>query len=109
MTTGIGVGKIITEVVDRVVRVYQPSKVILFGSHAYGEPTEDSDIDLLVVTDRDLSPEEPYKIRRQFLRDFRVPVQLICVSEKEFAETKDVIGGVTYLASKYGKVLYEKS
>jgi predicted nucleotidyltransferase len=27
-----------------------PDKVILFGSHAWGQPTEDSDIDLYVVT-----------------------------------------------------------
>jgi predicted nucleotidyltransferase len=33
-----------------------PDKVILFGSHAWGEPTEDSDIDLYVVTKDDFIP-----------------------------------------------------
>jgi predicted nucleotidyltransferase len=35
--------------VDRVVEKFRPDKVILFGSHAYGRPHVDSDVDLLVV------------------------------------------------------------
>lgn len=103
------VRKIILEMVEKVIKEYQPKKVILFGSYAYGEPTEDSDIDILIVTERRLSLEETYKIRREFLRDFSIPVQLICVSDEEFVETKDIVGGITYPASKYGEMLYEKS
>lgn len=33
----------------RIASVCQPEKVILFGSYAYGEPTPDSDVDILVV------------------------------------------------------------
>ncbi|MXV77828.1 HEPN domain-containing protein [Candidatus Poribacteria bacterium] len=36
---------------DDIVREFDPLQVILFGSHAYGTPTEDSDVDLLVVMD----------------------------------------------------------
>ena len=32
-----------------VARRFKPKKIILFGSYAYGKPTEDSDVDLLVV------------------------------------------------------------
>jgi predicted nucleotidyltransferase len=35
--------------VDRVVAEFHPERVILFGSHAYGKPHADSDVDLLVV------------------------------------------------------------
>jgi predicted nucleotidyltransferase len=34
----------------------EPEKVILFGSYAWGQPTEDSDIDLYVVTQDDFTP-----------------------------------------------------
>jgi len=34
-----------------IVREFSPLQVILFGSYAYGTPTEDSDVDLLVVMD----------------------------------------------------------
>jgi predicted nucleotidyltransferase len=36
--------------VDDVVRKFHPTKVILFGSYASGDPTEDSDVDLLLIT-----------------------------------------------------------
>ncbi|MDE0553984.1 MAG: nucleotidyltransferase domain-containing protein [Candidatus Poribacteria bacterium] len=36
---------------DDIVREFEPLQVILFGSYAYGTPTADSDVDLLVVMD----------------------------------------------------------
>ena len=33
----------------RLAREFKPERVVLFGSYAYGNPTEDSDVDLLVV------------------------------------------------------------
>lgn len=34
---------------DQVARQFKPQKIILFGSYAYGRPTEDSDVDILVI------------------------------------------------------------
>jgi predicted nucleotidyltransferase len=101
--------KTIPKILEKIRGECQPTKVILFGSYAQGEPTKDSDIDILIVTQERLSSQEIYKMRRELLKDFSIPVQLICVSEEEFTETKDVIGGITYPAAKYGEVLYEKS
>ncbi len=39
----------ITEVSQRIAREFQPERIILFGSYAYRAPTEDSDVDLLVI------------------------------------------------------------
>ena len=39
----------IQAVIDQIVRQFQPIKVVLFGSYAYGNPSQDSDVDLLVV------------------------------------------------------------
>ncbi len=39
----------IERMVQRIVEQFHPEKVILFGSYAYGTPTEDSDVDLMVV------------------------------------------------------------
>lgn len=44
--------KIVQQIVDR----FYPQKVILFGSCAYGQPTEDSDVDLLVVMETNEQP-----------------------------------------------------
>jgi predicted nucleotidyltransferase len=39
----------IREVTKRIVQEFHPERVILFGSYAYGTPTPDSDVDLLVI------------------------------------------------------------
>ncbi|MCK6412424.1 MAG: nucleotidyltransferase domain-containing protein [Azonexus sp.] len=48
----------IRQMVDRIVAVAKPEKVILFGSQAWGTPTDDSDVDLLVVE------KEPFSLER---------------------------------------------
>jgi uncharacterized protein len=42
-------GDRIQELSQQIVAQFSPERIILFGSHAYGEPTADSDVDLLVV------------------------------------------------------------
>ena len=49
MISDVKVRKIISEVVGRIIEEHRPEKIILFGSYAYGEPTEDSDLDILIV------------------------------------------------------------
>ncbi|MBI2906481.1 MAG: nucleotidyltransferase domain-containing protein [Chloroflexi bacterium] len=45
--------QLIQEVVEQIRKGYDPEKIILFGSYAYGKPTPDSDIDLFIVKDTD--------------------------------------------------------
>lgn len=45
------VKNILSEIVEKLKSEYKPLKIILFGSYAYGNPTEDSDIDLLILKD----------------------------------------------------------
>jgi len=39
----------IQSLADQIAREFRPDRIILFGSHAYGTPTPDSDVDLLVI------------------------------------------------------------
>ena len=48
-TMGIASFSQIQEFSRVIARQFQPEKIILFGSYAYGEPTSDSDVDLMVV------------------------------------------------------------
>ncbi len=41
----------IQSLAQRIAELFQPEKIILFGSYAYGTPTPDSDVDLLIVMD----------------------------------------------------------
>jgi predicted nucleotidyltransferase len=47
-----GIQQVVRQIVDR----FHPQQVILFGSHAYGQPTEDSDVDLLVMLPTEENP-----------------------------------------------------
>lgn len=41
--------RLLSEITERIVAAFQPQKVILFGSYAYGTPHDRSDVDLLVI------------------------------------------------------------
>jgi uncharacterized protein len=98
----------IQEVVARIVATAQPSKVILFGSYARGEATEDSDIDLMVVEPKvENRASEMIRLRRAVGR-VGVGVDVLVYSDAEFDERKDWLSNVVYWAAREGKVLYEK-
>ena len=42
---------LLEDIVQRLNRSYRPDKIILYGSYAHGNPTSDSDIDLLIIKD----------------------------------------------------------
>lgn len=44
---------VMKQLVDRLKSSYQPERIILFGSWAYGKPSEESDIDLLIIKKTD--------------------------------------------------------
>lgn len=42
----------ISEITERLVRLYNPQAIYLFGSYAWGHPDEDSDLDFLIIVDK---------------------------------------------------------
>ena len=61
---------------DDIVREFAPIQVILFGSYAYGTPTEDSDVDLLVVMPipKSETRRQEVEIQQRIPRRFRLDV-----------------------------------
>ena len=98
---------LLDEVVRRVLMVARPERIILFGSAATGEMTEDSDLDLLVVEPEPADTRDRSVRIRRALGDVRYPVDVIVMSSARFEETKNLIGGIAYPARQYGRVLYE--
>jgi predicted nucleotidyltransferase len=58
------ISKTIKDPIVQALRPFNPEKVILFGSFAYGSPQKDSDIDIFVI--KDISENE--------VRDYRVNI-----------------------------------
>lgn len=102
-----GDGDLLKKVVDRILTVAKPERIILFGSGATGLMTRDSDLDLLII-ERDFRSQRDESARlRQALGDLGIPVDVFAMTPERFEETKGVIGGLAYPANKYGKVIYE--
>ena len=70
---------------DDIVREFAPLQVILFGSYAYGTPTEDSDVDLLIVMDVPKSEftRKAIEIRQRI--SYRFGLDLLVRSPEEIA------------------------
>jgi len=84
-------------------------RVILFGSRARGNASEHSDVDLLVICEG--APEKMKTIQRlrRALPRRMFGMDLLVMGEQEFRETRDVVGGLAYPASKYGRVLFDRT
>jgi predicted nucleotidyltransferase len=97
----------INEIISKIIQQFKPEKIILFGSYANGKPTEESDLDLLIIKDSDLSSRVQNRMVRNLVADSRVPVDIIVKTKQEFEIYKDIIGTVIYPANKFGKVVYD--
>jgi predicted nucleotidyltransferase len=95
------------EIVERVLRVAKPDRIILFGSAATGRMTRDSDVDLLVVERAPWDSREERSRIAELLGDLEFPVDVFVIATERFEESKNIFGGIAYPAHKYGRVIYE--
>ena len=89
----------------RLAEAAPGARVILFGSHARGTAAERSDIDILVI-EREVENAalESVRLMRE-LRDLRLPVEVVVVSERDAAAWRDVRGSLVHAAITEGRVL----
>lgn len=99
----------IDALVHKLVLGYQPDKVILFGSYAYGTPTEDSDLDLLVIKDDQRPHSERYfEARGHIGRKPGAAIDVIVLTPNEFIEKSVPWNGMLKEIREKGKIVYEK-
>src|SRR5258708_2239842 len=98
--------RVIRRFAREVAERFQPDKIILFGSYAYGTPHEDSDVDILVVMRARNQLDQAFKIRCAI--DAPFPMDLI-VRTPHSMKWRLAEGELflTEVVTK-GKVLYEK-
>jgi Nucleotidyltransferase domain. len=96
----------ISELSERIAREFQPEKIILFGSYAYGHPSADSDIDLLVIM--------PFEGRQSaqaihILNRLNVlaPIDLLVRRPEEVEDRLAMGDSFIHEIVEHGKVMYE--
>jgi len=90
------------------LKSYKPDKVILFGSYAWGKPSKDSDIDLLIIKNTKQDPYQRIPEIRKKLNNFDFAFDILVLTPKEL--NKNLMANNFFFQDivDKGKVLYEK-
>ena len=96
-------------VVDRLVEVYHPLSIYLFGSYAWGHPTEQSDLDVFIVVDESNEPSYRRPVKGYHaLFGLNIDTEIVVRTKSEFDATKTDITTLAYKIKNDGKMLYAK-
>jgi predicted nucleotidyltransferase len=103
------VAKTLPKAVKRLVAELKPEKIILFGSYAYGNPTPDSDVDLLIIMKTRARPIDRYVTASNVLYPREFPVDIVVKTPREIqAEFKKKSNFFMREVLAKGKVIYER-
>ena len=95
-------------VVRRLVDVYQPRRIYLFGSVARGDAGPDSDYDLLILVPDDAPPaHRSSRVGYQALRGTGVAADVIVWTESAFHRRAAVPSSLPAIVLREGKVLHD--
>lgn len=90
----------------QIVENFQPEKVVLFGSYAYGKPNEDSDVDLLVIMPFEgRDSQKAIEIRRKIKTS--LPLDLLVRTAEQVKKRVEMEDFFMREITEKGKVLYE--
>ena len=74
---------LLREIAQKVVQAFRPKNIILFGSYAYGKPTSDSDLDLLVIMETRDRPAERIRKVSDLFDPRPLPMDFIVLTPSE--------------------------
>ena len=90
-----------------IARRFRPRKIVLFGSYAYGRPTDDSDVDLLVIMPRTRDRGERMSVRILHAIPRNFPLDLLVRTPADVAKRLRWRDPFICEVVEKGKVLYE--
>ena len=99
---------VLNNIIDLIVPLVKPDKIILFGSYARRDFTENSDIDLLILKKglkggRDIIGS----IYMAFYENkINIPVDLLAIDYNRYIELNNEIGYVYKTIKEQGKIIY---
>lgn len=96
----------IREIARQIAERFEPQKIILFGSYAYGQPTEDSDVDLLVIME---TPGNPLLTSAEIAVgvDHPFPMDILVWNPARWEASVERKGSFATEVATKGVVLYE--
>jgi predicted nucleotidyltransferase len=100
-----------SDVVQAIRSVAEPSAIVLFGSYARGNPTDQSDIDLLVIRRQDFRQGESRRkelgrLYRAVAAKVSIPKDILLLTKREFEDWRSTTNHPASEAFREGRVLY---
>ena len=98
----------IQTIVDKIARGFDPQKIILFGSYAWGTPSTESDVDLCIVKE---DSRDTFSLMREVNRSIAhrdIPVDIVVYRPQQLAQRSEMGDPFVRRIINQGKVLYEK-
>jgi len=101
--------ELLESIVKRIVDGYHPDKIILFGSYAYGTPTEESDIDLFIVKDDNRKSVDRFCEVMRILMDVKgIPIEPLIFTRTELSNRMNLKDDFIMEIMDKGRVMYER-
>lgn len=98
---------LLATVTQRLVAEFQPEQVWLYGSHAWGEPHESSDVDLFVVVPHsDETPIRRSQRAHRCLRGLRMPKDVLVETRREMEQVQGLKTSLENTILNRGRRLY---
>jgi predicted nucleotidyltransferase len=98
---------LLNEAVERLAKEFAPEKIILFGSHVWGTPHADSDIDLfIIIKSTDLPPTQRATKAYRCLQGLKIPAEVIVSTQQEVEMYRSVPASLTRKILEKGRVVY---
>jgi len=103
------VRRTLSEIVEKLKSEYKPQKIILFGSYAYGNPREDSDLDLLILKNTNSRRVDRYVRVKKIIYNpnRRITISPLVLTPKELAHRLRMGDDFIKEIIQKGVVLYE--
>jgi predicted nucleotidyltransferase len=104
--------ELLQQMTQALVDELDPEAIYLFGSHAWGEPDADSDVDFMVVVD-DNTPDQDWRTRpslrgRIALTRFRVALDIVVRKRRDFERLQSHRSSLTHEVARRGRKLYAR-
>ena len=98
---------VLEKAVERLKSEFQPEQIWLFGSHAWGTPTEDSDVDLMVIVpSSDERPIRRMQRAQRCLRGIGFAKDVLVNTRPEFDRYRHLRASLSHKIFEEGRKLY---
>jgi len=98
---------IIKSIANTIATNVKPRKIVLFGSYVNGKPTEDSDLDIIVIQETDQPMYKRARRIHSLFNPYPCPMDILVYTPEEVEYWKDTPAAFLTRALREGKVLYE--